>query len=75
MKNEYLKNNVLPEKYKASSGKKVIQIYPKTNEQLKIYDSQREVIKLFQMSANTLKNISKSGIIHNGYKWKIIAGT
>jgi hypothetical protein len=73
MKNEYLKNNVLPEKYKASSGKKVIQIDPKTNEQLKIYDSQREVIKLFQMSANTLKNISESGVIHNGYKWKIIA--
>ena len=75
MKNEYLKNNILPEKYKASSGKKVIQIDPKTNEQLKIYDSQREVIKLFQMSVNTLKNISESGIIHNGYKWKIIAGT
>jgi len=75
MKNEYLKNNVLPEKYKTSSGKKVIQIDPKTNEELKIYDSQREVIKLFQMSANTLKNISESGVIHNGYKWKIMKET
>jgi prophage antirepressor-like protein len=72
MKTEYLQHNKLPEKYKKQSGKRVIQIDPKTNEELKTYDSQRDVIKLFQMSSTTLKNISKNGSIHNGYKWKII---
>jgi len=71
MRSEFLKNNKLPEKYKTSSGKKVIQIDPHTNKELKIYNSQREVLKLFQMSALTLKTISQNESIHNGYKWKL----
>ena len=32
----------------------------------------RNIIKKFQMSYSSLKKASDSGIIHNGYKWKII---
>ena len=72
MKNEFLSKSKLPEKKLSSCGKIVQQIDAKTNEILKTYHSNREVIKKFQMSSNTLKNISKTGEIHNGYIWKII---
>ena len=72
MKNEFLSRSKLPEKKLSSSGKIVQQIDAKTNEILKTYHSNREVIKKFQMSSNTLKNVSKSGEIHNGYIWKIV---
>ena len=72
MKTEFLKHNSLPEKYKTSTGKKVVQIDPITNKELKIYNSQREVVKLFQISSLTLKTVSDNGSICNGYKWKII---
>ena len=71
MQNEYLKNNILPNKYVSSCSKKVQQICPKTKEVLKIYDSNRDVIKLFKMSVSSLKKYSESGEIHNGYIWKI----
>ena len=72
MKNEFLSKSKLPEKKLSSCGKIVQQIDAKTNEILKTYHSNREVIKKFQMSSNTLKNISKTGAIHHGYIWKII---
>ena len=72
MKNEYLSKNKLPEKFLPKYSKTVQQIDPKTNEILKIYNSNRDVIKNFQMSSTTLKNVSESGEIHNGYIWKII---
>jgi hypothetical protein len=72
MRNGFLKHNSLPEKYKTSIGKKVVQIDPLTNKELKIYNSQREVVKLFQMSSLTLKNASDNESICNGYKWKIV---
>lgn len=72
MKEEYLKNNKLPEKFKPKYNKVVQQIDPKTKEVIKVYNSNRDVIKRFQMSSTTLKNISQSGEIHNGYIWKII---
>jgi len=72
MRTEFLKHNNLPEKYKTTAGKKVVQIDPLTNKELKIYNSQREVVKLFQMSSLTLKTASEYESICNGYKWKII---
>jgi prophage antirepressor-like protein len=72
MKEEYLKNNKLPEKFKPKYNKVVQQIDPKTKEVIKVYNSNRDVIKRFQMSSTTLRNISQSGEIHNGYIWKII---
>jgi hypothetical protein len=72
MRSEFLKHNHLPEKYKTVAGKKVIQIDPCTNKELKIYNSQREVVKLFQMSSLTLKTASDNESICNGYKWKIV---
>ena len=72
MRTEFLKHNNLPEKYKTAAGKKVIQIDPCTNKELKIYTSQREVVKLFQMSSLTLKTASENETICNGYKWKIV---
>ena len=71
MRDEYLKNNSLPEKYVSKVSKKVQQICPKTKQILKTYDSNRDVIKLFKMSVTSLKKYSISGEIHNGYIWKI----
>ena len=48
----------------------VQQIDPKTKEVLKTYNSNREIIKLFQMSTTKLKQCFDSGEIHNGYIWK-----
>jgi len=70
MKTEYLKNNKLPEKYFTNTGKKVEQIDPKTNNVLKVYNSNRDIVKNFQMSALTLQKCLKSGEIYNGYIWK-----
>jgi hypothetical protein len=71
MKSEYLKNNKLPEKYIANIGKKVEQIDPKTNRVIKIYNSNRDIVKNFQMSTLTLQKCLKSGEIYNGYIWKM----
>jgi prophage antirepressor-like protein len=70
MKTEYLKNNKLPEKYFTNIGKKVEQIDPKTNNVLKVYNSNRDIIKNFQMSTLTLQKCLKSGEIYNGYIWR-----
>ena len=70
MKNEYLLIHTLPKRFVHTSGKMVQQIDPKTKEVLKTYNSNREVIKLFQMSANKLRECFNSGEIHNGYIWK-----
>jgi prophage antirepressor-like protein len=70
MKSEYLKNNKLPEKYIANTGKKVQQIDPKTKTVIKIYNSNRDIVKNFQMSTLTLQKCLKSGEIYNGYIWK-----
>ena len=72
MKIEYLSHSKLPEKYISPCGKCVQQIDPKTNQIMKTYSSNREVVKLFQISSTTLRQISKTGEIHNGYRWKII---
>jgi hypothetical protein len=70
MKTEYLKNNKLPEKYFTNIGKKVEQIDPKTNIVLKVYNSNRDIVKNFQMSTLTLQKCLKSGEIYNGYIWR-----
>ncbi len=72
MQNEYLKNNILPDKYVSNCCKKVQQICPKTKVILKTYNSSRDVIRLFKMSNMSLQKYNKSGEIHNGYIWKII---
>ena len=72
MKDEYLSHSQLPEKYVPQTGKRVQQIDPKTNKILNTYNSNREVVKLFQIASNTLKKISQTGDIHNGFIWKIV---
>ena len=70
MKAEYLLNHKLPEKFVHSTGKKVQQIDPKTKNILKIYNSNRDVIKQFQMSTLKLQECLESGEIYNGYIWE-----
>jgi prophage antirepressor-like protein len=73
MKDDYFSRGlVLPEKYIPKCGKSVQQIDPKNNEIIATHNSIRDIVKKFQMSYSSLKKASDSGIIHNGYKWKII---
>ena len=73
MKDDYFSRGlVLPEKYIPKCGKSVQQIDPKNNEIIAVHNSIRDIVKKFQMSYSSLKKSSDSGIIHNGYKWKII---
>jgi len=69
---EYLKTNKLPEKQRSSSGKGVQQICPTTMNVLKIYPSNRDVVKEFKMSSVKLRESMKTGEIHNGYIWKSV---
>ena len=39
---------------------------------VKIYTSNREICKLFQMSVTKLKDVIKNNEIHQGFKWKSI---
>ena len=72
MKAEYLSRSVLPEKFHTKCGKSVQQIDPKTVNIIEVFHSNREVIKKFQISSITLRKISDTDIIHNGYKWRVI---
>ena len=72
MKESYLSHSKLPEKYISNCGKQVQQLDPKTNKVLKIYTSNREICKLFQMSVTKLKDVIKNNEIHQGFKWKSI---
>ena len=47
-------------------------IDPKTGNIIEVFHSNREVIKKFQISSITLRKISDTDIIHNGYKWRVI---
>ena len=67
---EYLKNHKLPERFINAVGKKVQQIDPKTNKVLKVYNSNRDIIKLYQMSSTKLRECFETGEIHNGYIWR-----
>jgi len=72
MKEEYLAHSKLPEKYVPNNGKQVQQIDPKTNKVIKIYSSNREICKLFQMSCTKLKDVIKNNEIHQGFKWNAV---
>jgi hypothetical protein len=72
MKQEYLATNKLPDRFIQATGKCVQQICPRTDQVIATYSSNREVAKQFQMSILSLKKASKSGSVHNGYKWKCI---
>jgi len=72
MKKEYLLYSKLPEKYIHSSGKKVHKIDPQSQQVIEIYNSNRDVIKKYQMSNLTLKKISETGEIYKNFIWKII---
>ena len=72
MKDEYLSHSKLPEKYVTSCSKKVQQIDPRTNEIVKTYKSNTDVCKIAQISTATIRRITQTGEIYNGYKWKIV---
>jgi prophage antirepressor-like protein len=71
-RDEYLKDHKLPERHRSSCGKGVEQICPKTMTVLKVYSSNRDVVKEFKMSPVKLRESLKTGEIHNGYIWKSI---
>lgn len=72
MKKEYLLHSKLPEKYIPISGKKVQKIDPQTQKIIETYNSNRDVIKKYQMSNLTLKKISETGEIYKNFIWKIV---
>lgn len=71
MQEEFLANNELPEKHAPTSGKRVEQIDPRTNTVLKTYHSNREIVKLFQISSTKLRQLLQTNEIYNGYKWRL----
>ena len=71
MQDEYLKTNTLPEKHIKANGVTVTQIDPLTDKEIKTFSSITEVTLNHQMSRTTLKKVSDSNEVHNGYKWKI----
>lgn len=71
-RDEYLKDHKLPEKHRSPCGKGVQQICPSTHAILKVYSSNRDVVKEFKMSPVKLRESLKTGEIHNGYIWKSI---
>ena len=71
MQTEFLSHSKLPEKYVRATCKQVQQIDPKTNEVIKTYSSNRDVCTSAQISNGTLKRITETGEIYNGYKWKV----
>lgn len=72
MKDEFLSNNSLPDRFIKKNSKYVIQIDPITNKEIKIFKSITDVTLEFQLSHTTLKKVSHSNEIHKGYKWKIV---
>lgn len=73
LKNDYEKNNKLPEKPPKANGIKVQQIsMNKEKNVIKEFNSIVEVTTKFQMSRVSLKNANKNNTPHNGYYWKII---
>jgi very-short-patch-repair endonuclease len=71
MQDEYLLKNSLPERFIKKNSRFVIQIDPITNKEIKRFGSITDVTLKFQMSHITLKKVSDTNEIHNGYKWKI----
>lgn len=71
MQTEFLSHSKLPEKYVRATCKQVQQIDPKTNEVIKTYSSNRDVCTSAQISNGTLKRITETDEIYNGYKWKV----
>ena len=72
LKNRYLENNILPQKYKTIRGAKVQQIDPITDKVIKVFLSITDVAKEMKISPKTIKNVSLNNSIHKEYKWKII---
>jgi len=72
MKDEFLSNNSLPDRFIKKNSKYVIQIDPITNKEIQQFASITDVTLKFQMSHTTLKKVSITNEIHKGYKWKII---
>lgn len=72
LKDKYLENNELPQKYKTARGAKVQQIDSKTDEVIKVFSSITDVVKEMKISTKTIKSVSISNSIHKGFKWKII---
>ena len=72
MKNEYLSHSKLPKKYIPNSGKKVQKIDPQSQKIIETYNSNRDVIKKYQISNLTLKKISETGEIYKNFIWKIV---
>ena len=73
MKNEYLKNNVLPEKLLSPIGVKIQKIDPITKNIIAVYNTKRDIVKKYQIShakLNQLISNDHTDEIYNGFIWK-----
>lgn len=73
LKDKYLENNELPQKYKTARGEKVQQLDSKTGKVIKTFPSITDVAKEMKMSVKTIKKISMDNSIYKDFKWKIIS--
>ena len=72
LKDDYLQNNVLPDKRSTVKSKKINQLHPITKEVIKTFVSIDDVIKEFKVSRGTLKNAYTYDIICKGYRWVLV---
>ncbi len=69
MKEEYLKNNTLPEPQKPKGvGIEMLDI--KTKKVVERFDTMNDVIKKYHMGRGSLKNAIENKHSHNGYLWR-----
>ena len=69
MKEDYLKQNTLPEKYVASNAIKIQQINPTTKEIVNTFNSKREVILECKCSNLSLNKALENNSVMNGFLW------
>ena len=73
MKQAYLEHHKLPEKHVSKNGCKVLKMHPLTDDKIHTYYSITDVLMKYQMSRATLKKISDSNEVYNGFKWRIVS--
>ena len=70
LKNDYLKNNTLPEPRENSNGNPVLKIDPTTKKVIKKYNTTNDVIKEHKMSRISLHSAIETGSVRFDAIWK-----
>lgn len=68
LKNEFLSRKELPAKV-TPGGKSVVQLHPITNQVVRVYASQCDIIKEYRFSYTSLRNVINNKFIAKGYRW------